>query len=120
MSQLDLRGKAGREYPDQASDAPKQDILLAPTAPLSNDAPPESEWFPRLVTLAQVLALYRQEPWNLYRSQVTPVSFHATGWLAELASAYRDFETRHRQALWEAAHAVYRPTEQHDCDPELV
>ena len=74
-------------------------IFPAPTAPRSNAAPPKSEWIPRLVTSAQVSALYQQEPRNHYPSQVTPVSFHETGWLAELASAYRDFETRHRQAL---------------------
>ena len=33
---------------------------------------------------------------------------------------YRDFETRHRQALWEATHALYLPIEQCDRDLELV
>ena len=33
---------------------------------------------------------------------------------------YRDFETRHRQALWEATHALYLPIEQRDRDPELA
>ena len=66
-----------------------------------------------------MLVLYRQEPWNLYWSQVTPVSFRATGCFAELSTVYRDFETRHRQALWEATHAIYLPVEQRDRDPEL-
>ena len=70
-----------------------------------------------MVTSAQVLALYRKEPWNQYCSKITPVSFHATGWLAELTSAYRDFETLHRQALWETTHAIYLQTEQRDRDP---
>ena len=59
-------------------------------------------------------------PWNQYPSQVTPFSFHETGWFAELASAYRDFETRYRQALWEATHAIYLPAEQRDRDPKLA
>ena len=90
---------------------PKGYIFLAPNATRSKAAPPESELIPRLVTSAEVLALYRKEPWNQCRSQVTPVSFHATGWFAELSSAYRDFETQHRQPLWEATHAVYLPAE---------
>ena len=95
-------------------------IFPTPTAPRSNAAPPKSEWIPRLITSAQVLALYQQMPWNQYPSQVTPFSFHETGWFAELASAYRDFETRHRQALWEATHTIYFPDEQRDRDPELA
>uniref|UniRef100_A0AAV1U8Q9 Uncharacterized protein n=1 Tax=Peronospora matthiolae TaxID=2874970 RepID=A0AAV1U8Q9_9STRA len=95
-------------------------IFPAPTAPRSKVAPPESEWILRLVTSAQVLALFHQEPWNQYHSHVIPVLFHATGWFAELASAYRDFKTRHLQALWEATHAIYLPAEQRDRDPELA
>ena len=95
-------------------------IFPAPTAPRSKSAPPESEWTTRLVTSAQVLALYQQMPWNQYPSQVTPFSFHETGWFAELASAYRDFETRHRQDLWEATHAIYLPAEQRDRDRKLA
>ena len=97
---------------------PKSYIFPAPIAPRSNAAPPESESTPRLVTSAQVLALYRQNPWNHYRRQVTPVSFHATCWFAELSTMYRDFETRLRQALWKAAHALYLPIEQRDHDPD--
>ena len=78
------------------------------------------EWISRLVTSAQELALYRQEPWNLYRSQFTPVSFRATGWFDKLLDVYRDFETRHRQAMWEATYAIYLPVEQRDRDQELV
>ena len=61
---------------------PKGFIFPTPTAPRSNSAPPEYEWIPGLVTSAQVSALYQQEPWSQYPSQVTPVSFHETGWFA--------------------------------------
>ena len=33
---------------------------------------------------------------------------------------YRDFETRHRQALWNATHAIYLPVDKRDRDPELA
>ena len=33
---------------------------------------------------------------------------------------YRDFEVRHRQALWEATHAIYLPAKQRDRDPKLA
>ena len=33
---------------------------------------------------------------------------------------YREFETRYRQALWEATHALYLPVEQRDRCPDLA
>ena len=33
---------------------------------------------------------------------------------------YRDFETWHRQALWEATHTVYLLIEKRDRDPKLA
>lgn len=95
-------------------------VFPTPTAPRHRNAPPESDWIPRLVSPAQVLALYQQEPWNQYRSQVVPVSFRATGWFAELASLYLVFEARHRQALWEASHALFLSLDQRERDPDLA
>ena len=46
--------------------------------------------------------------------------FRATGWFPEMSTVYSDFENRHRQALWEATHAIYLPVEQRERDPELV
>ena len=40
---------------------PKGYIFPSPTAPRSNAATPESEWILRLLTSAQMLALYQQE-----------------------------------------------------------
>ena len=49
---------------------PKGNIFPAPTSPRFTAATPESEWVPRLANSFRVLALYRQEPWAHYRSQV--------------------------------------------------
>ena len=54
-----------------------------------------------------------------HRIQVPSVSFRATGWLVELSTFHCDFESRHRQTLWEANHALYLSIEQRDRDPEL-
>ena len=66
-----------------------------------------------------MLALYQQEPLNLYRSQVTSVSFRASGWFAELSDVYRDLETQRRQALWEETPTLYLPVVLRDRDPNL-
>ena len=80
----------------------------------------DSAWIPRLITPAQVTAIYDQKPWNVTRRPIAPISFPLTGWFNELADIYLEYEDRHRQALWEAIHFLYISRELRKEYPELA
>uniref|UniRef100_A0AAV1URC8 Uncharacterized protein n=1 Tax=Peronospora matthiolae TaxID=2874970 RepID=A0AAV1URC8_9STRA len=68
--------------------------------------PTEAQRSPRLVTSAQIAALYSQKPWDVLDRPNAPVSFRPTGWFQALMIAYREFEDHHLQALWESTHVL--------------
>ena len=82
--------------------------------------PSPSEWTSRLVSPAQIAALYAQEHQEKVARRIISVSFPSTGWVDQLATLYLEFEDRKRQSLCESTHAVFITREQRASDPELA
>ena len=119
-SHLDLRGIAGLGYHLQASDSAERVYLLGAYGPSIQSCATIIRVDSTVGHLDLVVKLNRQEPWNIQRGQIPPISFGSTGYFTDLTSRYRYFETWHRQALWEATNAVYLPADQRNRDPELA
>ena len=83
---------------------PKRYLFPVSASPLR--PPAEDQWSSRLVTRAQIAALYSQKPWDILDRPIAPVSFRLTGWFQALVTAYREFEDHHRQAIWESTHVL--------------